>query len=329
MSNRQLIKFLGKTRLFFGFGTLFLVACGGGGGAPSSSTTSTKTGQFIDSAVEGARYSTATKSGTTDSSGIFSYLAGEAVSFYIGGILIGSASGATRVTPLDFIAGATDASNPQVTNILRFLQSLDSDNNPANGINISTLVSTQASGQTLDFNLPTAAFELRADALLNMLTSGSVTSLISASAAQAHFNASVSVGGSPETITLSGADTIVLGTTFKPDPAATTATFIDNSGGIAWGEISSTGGRVASFSIALSENKISTFSFTIVLTSSPSETYSYFAHCTLTPLVCANADIDINSKELTLNSISLPVSASVTNNMATAPMVFDGLLTWK
>ena len=132
------------------FALLILTACGGGGGGSSSPDSNVQTssgsnvqkGVFIDSAVEGITFKTATQSGTTESAGTFNYLPGEIVSFYIGDILIGSSQGQALLTPLDFVSGATDETNPQVTdpyvtNILRFLQSLDSDNDPVNGITIS------------------------------------------------------------------------------------------------------------------------------------------------------------------------------------------------
>jgi hypothetical protein len=71
------------------FALLILTACGDGGS--SSSGSNVQNGVFIDSAVEGVTFTTATQSGTTDSDGSFSYLPGEIVSFYIGDILIGSA----------------------------------------------------------------------------------------------------------------------------------------------------------------------------------------------------------------------------------------------
>jgi len=114
-------------------------------------------------------------------------LPGEIVSLYIGDIFLGSAPGKSLLTPLDLVSGAIDETDPQVTNILRFTQSLDSDNDPDNGISISNIVATQALGQSLDFSLATADFEIAANALISMLTSGEVTTLVDASAAQAHF----------------------------------------------------------------------------------------------------------------------------------------------
>jgi hypothetical protein len=200
--------------------SLLIGACSGGGGSGSSEST-IQTGQFIDSAVEGVTYTTPTQSGTTDSDGNFTYLSGEVVSFYIGDILIGSAVGDAQLTPLDFVPGAVDETDQQVTNILRFVQSLDSDSDPSNGITISSMVATQALGQVLDFTLVTVDFETAANALVSMLTSGVVTEMVDASAAQAHFTGTVG-GSSPSgTLTLSGTDTALFGTDFTPDPLLT------------------------------------------------------------------------------------------------------------
>ncbi len=198
--------------------TTVLAACGGGGGggteclsvdcvdfsdlsnipidfpdpSPGPNTKTVLSGRFIDSAVEGLRFETPTQSGLTDANGTFKYINGEVVSFFIGDIMLGTSTAITRITPMNLVPG--DSNNPQVVNILRFVQSLDADNNPDNGIRITDTVSTRALGQALDFSLSTADFENAANALLTLLTSGSVNMLIDASSAQAHFLASLNVG---------------------------------------------------------------------------------------------------------------------------------------
>ena len=74
--------------------SLVFVACG------SDDTPDTKTGTFTAGApVKGLSYSTATKSGTTNDAGQFKYIAGETVTFKIGGKLnIGSATGASKIS---------------------------------------------------------------------------------------------------------------------------------------------------------------------------------------------------------------------------------------
>ena len=196
-----------------------------------------QTGVFIDSAVEGLFYSTATLSGTTDADGTFTYFPSEIVRFYIGDILIGSAEGQDILTPLEFVPDAEDASHPEVTNILRFLQSLDEDGDPDNGITISELTITQAASQELDFTLSETDFEITANALLSVLTGGDVIELIDAAEALEHFNGSGTgtPGGTtgPSNLTLSGTDTALFGDSFTSDPAQT-AVNLSDPGSITW-----------------------------------------------------------------------------------------------
>ena len=95
-------------------------------------------GKFIDSPVQGLTYSTPTRDGVTNSAGEFEYLQGEMVTFQIGNIVLGSANGNSKITPLE-IASSTNASlqTQEVKNICAFLQTLDSDKNAENGISIS------------------------------------------------------------------------------------------------------------------------------------------------------------------------------------------------
>jgi hypothetical protein len=146
-------------------------------------------GRFIDSAVEGLRFETPTQSGLTDTNGTFKYVGGEFIRFYIGDILLGESRGFALLNPMNLVPA--DSNNQQVINILRFVQSLDEDNNPDNGIRIPEIVATQALGQALDFSLSSANFEITANALLTLLTSGSVNKLVDAASAQAHFIASL------------------------------------------------------------------------------------------------------------------------------------------
>ena len=124
---------------------LCLTACGGGGGggsppAPGFTTSSAnlpaaavvKQGRFIDSAVIGVYYETATHKGFTGMSGEFSYVEGESVTFSIGKVVFPTVPASALVTPLT-LAGA-DLSDPKVANMAYFLQSLDVDGNTANGL---------------------------------------------------------------------------------------------------------------------------------------------------------------------------------------------------
>ena len=110
---------------------LLVSACGGGSDdAPLKST-------FIDAAVSGAGYGTATQTGTTAADGGFNYRPGESVTFSVGGVRLPSVAVAGGVvTPIDMGADGT-ATDPATLNIARFIQALDTDNNPDNGIVIN------------------------------------------------------------------------------------------------------------------------------------------------------------------------------------------------
>lgn len=115
-------------------GVSFFVGCGS-----DSSSSSVQSGTFVDSAVKGLYYVSGNQSGTTDVNGTFKYEAGKTVKFYLGdanGALIGETNGSSLVTPLDLTDDGIDGN--KTANILRVLQSLDSDGNASNGIDINT-----------------------------------------------------------------------------------------------------------------------------------------------------------------------------------------------
>jgi len=146
--------------LLFLLTLVFIHACGGGGGSnPNNVPATEQQGQFIDSVVSGLRFETPTTSGITDSLGKFSYLNGETIRFFVGDIFIGEAKGQVIITPIELVVGATDETNIQVQNIVMFLQSIDNDGIESNGINITSLTSDAALGQSVNFTLAAGIFE--------------------------------------------------------------------------------------------------------------------------------------------------------------------------
>jgi len=180
-----------------------LVGCGGGGSSDSDTDSPTEnaemeindeetqtetilTGIFIDSAVEGATYSTATQSGTTNSSGEFNYIAGEQVTFSIGATQLPVVVAAAQVSPVDMAQGSPNPADT-TTNIARLLQSLDTDGDPDNGITISA--EAAANVAVIDFNVSAEEFANNTDVINLVANSGSTTTaLISAQDANAHLN---------------------------------------------------------------------------------------------------------------------------------------------
>ena len=78
---------------------VILYGCSDDGGSGSQ----INTGKFVDSHIEGIDYSTPTYTGTTDSQGTFKYQPGETVSFYVGGVYLGSTQGDAIITIVDFV----------------------------------------------------------------------------------------------------------------------------------------------------------------------------------------------------------------------------------
>ena len=150
---------------------LLIAACGGGSGG------GLKTGHFVDGPVEGLKYATATQSGKTSANGAFRYKMGETVRFYVGDVLIGEAAGAPEVSPFDLAGIEPPQTGVQVRrtlnaikrskaatpfevaiNVAVFLQTLDEDGDPSNGIKIPDAMHALAAGVSLDFQQPWDAF---------------------------------------------------------------------------------------------------------------------------------------------------------------------------
>lgn len=155
--------------------SLALVGCGGGGGSSSGSgssdsdsssaksnsaqaqETQVMQGQFVDSAVSGLWYETETQSGFTDLNGIFNFLEGETVTFYLGQTVLGSVEAKDLVTPLDML---TSNDHPdKLQNMLRILQTLDADSDSSNGIEINNTTSDYLDQFTIPLNNPATLFQ--------------------------------------------------------------------------------------------------------------------------------------------------------------------------
>lgn len=113
-------------------------------------TTSTeKTAYLIDSAVEGIDYTCGTLTGTTDSTGKFTYDSTKCptgVEFKLGSLSLGTINLSTINTDtyltIQELAGTTrdNVTDGNVTKLAVLLQSLDDDNNSANGIVITDTI---------------------------------------------------------------------------------------------------------------------------------------------------------------------------------------------
>lgn len=138
---------------------LLAAGCGGGGPTDGGSGGGGTSGHFYDSAVRGLAFSSGSKSGVTDAAGTFNFTPGSNVTFKVGGITLGSAPPATRMNPVTLVPGAVDVNDNAVTNIARFLQTIDDDGDPSNGIVITAAVRDAAKGQSLPFAQSPTLFE--------------------------------------------------------------------------------------------------------------------------------------------------------------------------
>lgn len=152
-----------------------IAGCGGGGGDDE-----TLAGRFGGPAVENLRYETDSQSGRTDATGGFRYRAGERVRFFVGDIALGSAPAAAMIDPFT-LAGMDAAPTASMdlvregqrlrrawrsqgtrfevaTNLAVFLQSIDADGDPANGVAVPEALHVLAAGRTLRFDTLTLEF---------------------------------------------------------------------------------------------------------------------------------------------------------------------------
>ena len=164
--------------------SLALAACSSGGGSSDSDSTDATSlkGLFVDAEVEGLTYTTDSGvTGVTDENGSYDYSEGDQISFSVGGVEIGTVAGAPKCAPTDFGAASL--------NIARFIQSLDADGDPTNGIDL-VAASTALAGTTITsdaFEADTATFEANTEIAAALTTTGDT--LIDATTAQANLDA--------------------------------------------------------------------------------------------------------------------------------------------
>ncbi len=147
------------------------------GGCSSSGDGTVETGTFMDSPVAGLNYrGPKTVAGTTDAAGQFSYASGDTLTFSIGNLVLGSASGAGTVTPVSITSGAASSSDQRVNNKLILLQTLDADGNLNNGIQITEAIRAIVSAQaaSINFDQTPANFQTSLADLMTALNNAGV-----------------------------------------------------------------------------------------------------------------------------------------------------------
>ncbi|MBY6186628.1 hypothetical protein KUV89_08360 [Marinobacter hydrocarbonoclasticus] len=160
-----------------------LCSCGGDSDAtPPNPEPTLLTGIFSDSPVSGLGYESATQSGVTGENGEFRYYQDETLVFFIGGTAFPAVAGQAEVTP-QTLYNHQSAGSTEVVNTLRLLQTLDSDNNPENGIQLEPSVHDNLASVSLD--VASAQFDQAAEAALQ--AAGIETPLVSEDKALAHY----------------------------------------------------------------------------------------------------------------------------------------------
>ena len=217
-----------------GLGLLsLLLACGSSGsGDAATAPEAPATGIFLDSAVEGIQYRTATQSGKTNAKGEFAYYPGESVTFSIGSVELPAVLALATITPLS-IAKTTDVNHQLVSNIVVFLQSLDADGNPANGITIPPGAAAAAS-TSINFDVTTAAFAANTTVATLVANSGSTNkTLVAAATATAHFQNTLTLAGIASTSTQTASTPTTTPAATTTTPAATTTVLAEYPSGVA------------------------------------------------------------------------------------------------
>jgi len=139
---------------------------GGGGGTISPPAAQSKTGAFLDSAVEGLDYTAGgSAKASTNANGEFTCGDAETVVFSAGALVLGSAACGTAITPLN-LAGGTDVKADAVVNRLLALQSFDEDRDPSNGIRLTPALKAALTAGALDFSGAADSFNTALNAVL-------------------------------------------------------------------------------------------------------------------------------------------------------------------
>ncbi len=168
--------------------------CGEGDGQASIAGTPApaSSGVLVDSPVSGVSWeSSSDLSGTTDDQGTFQYLWFDDVTFSIGGIVLGTVPGAPVISPVE-LTGSNNPTDQAALNMLVFLQSIDADSDPSNGIQVSDAARVNAAGIAFDFH--SADFATQIAAVVAIIVPGNT--VVSENDALNHFyNTYAALGG--------------------------------------------------------------------------------------------------------------------------------------
>ncbi|MEK9704319.1 MAG: hypothetical protein VW829_20045, partial [Deltaproteobacteria bacterium] len=174
----------------------------GGGGSSSNNSNSSGdsndsgataatllTGRLLDSAVAGVTYNTTSnQSGTTTTEGEYNYREGDQITFSIGGLQLGPINATALITPLE-LTGASTTADQRVLNLIRLLQTLDSDQDPANGLFISSTFRNNLQGRSFNFEQSPSVFQAETNSTLQ--SAGIARGLVDGQGALDHFHSTL------------------------------------------------------------------------------------------------------------------------------------------
>ncbi len=121
-----------------------------------SATTTTTASVLIDGVVRGIEYVTSSgMSGLTNQEGLFNYQDGDDITFKVGGVVLGTATAEDVISGRTFLQDIADVersnlSDGYLENMAIFLQSLDANYNPGDGITITQQMRTNLADIELD-----------------------------------------------------------------------------------------------------------------------------------------------------------------------------------
>ena len=172
---------------------LSLTACGGSSDSNKSKNSHPQeqegVGYFIDSPVQGLTYTSTSYSGTTDELGRYDFAKGEAVTFKLGTITLGSSTSAKAIHVSDLFDDP-EADDTETINLARLLLTLDSNADADDGIQLSAAAISEANlinfSNGIDFSSSSFDADVANYISKNGVVAASVTSLVSAQDATEH-----------------------------------------------------------------------------------------------------------------------------------------------
>ncbi len=179
-----------KILLCLAFVCFFALLLTGCGGSSSSGTPQTASGVFIDAPVEGLSYVSGSHSGVTGTGGTFTYEVGQPITFSLGGVTLGSATGQPVITPVHIALSSNSSANASTIKAYRITQFLMSiTNSTLNSTSMTITPAMRTAAQNLSINFDTVSDAALLSAVQTI--SSGVTQLVTSGTAIQHLSNSI------------------------------------------------------------------------------------------------------------------------------------------